>query len=101
MLLLIEPTSILLYALLTIIITVATFLLKKRLYPLIMEEQPDQTATDHAGWKMLLLAFLMLIGFVLVPLLLAGFLSAQMWFILMVSFITGVSISEIILYLHP
>lgn len=104
MFLLVEPMWILLYAFLTFVITVVAFLLKRRLYAFIVEEKtegerPHQTTTNHTRWKMLLFAFLMLIGFIMVPLFLAGFLSGSMWFILVVSLTTGVSVSEIILYI--
>lgn len=97
--------SYLLYLLLsTLVITIATFLLKMRLYPFITEspstkEQP-QTQTIKFTWKMLLLVFCMLVTPIIVPLLLAGILGGTAWFILMTSFILGVSISEIIFYLY-
>lgn len=98
-----ETVSQLLYYLFsTLIATVATFLLKMRLYPLItsqkLETEQDQTETNHAPWKALLLAFSMLLLFLLVPLLFAGLLTGPVWFILIVSFTSGVSISEIVFY---
>ncbi len=90
------------YFFFTVILTVATFLLKTRLYPFLMREQFEaektQAKTDHTPWKALLLVVFMLIVFLAIPLLLAGFLSAQAWVILMLSFATGVSISEVVLY---
>lgn len=103
------PTSVLsyLYFLLSALaITIATFLLKMRLYPLITEtpsttDQPhEQTKTSELTWKMLLLVFCMLITPMVVPLLLAGILGGPVWFILITSFILGVSISEILFYLY-
>jgi hypothetical protein len=41
----------------------------------------------------------MLIAPIAVPLLLAGVLGGAAWFILMISFVLGVSLSEIIFYL--
>lgn len=97
-----ETVSQLLYYLFsTLIATIATFLLKMRLYPLITSREPEtenQTETNHAPWKALLLAFSMLLLFLLVPLLFAGLLTGPVWFILIVSFTSGVSISEIVFY---
>ena len=98
-----ETVLLLLYYLFsTLIATVATFLLKMRLYPFIasqkLETERDQTEPNHAPWKALLLACSMLLLFLLIPLLLAGFLSGPIWFTLIVSFTSGVSISEIVFY---
>jgi hypothetical protein len=103
-----DPTSglpYLLYSLLsTIIITIATFLLKMRLYPLVAgttstTEQPhEQTGTSGLTRKMLLIVFCMLVAPILIPLLLAGLIGGLVWFALMTSFILGVSISEILYY---
>jgi len=105
-----DPTSVLpnlLYFLLSsFAVTIATFLLKMRLYPLITEgfsttEQPrGQTETSGLTWKMLLLVFCMLVAPILVPLLLAGVLGGPGWFILITSYILGVSISEILFYVY-
>lgn len=88
----------------TIMMTIATFLVKTRLYVSMTressEEDPRQNKEDKTGWKMLIIALLMLIGAVAIPMVLAGLLSGESWFILMISFTSGVSISEIILYLQ-
>lgn len=92
------------YLVSTVILTAATFLLKMRLYPFITrdpsEEEPRQDEGEKTPWKMLIIALFMLVGSVLTPMLLAGFLGGASWFILMVSFTSGVSISEIIFYLQ-
>lgn len=103
MFLLQEPTLLLLfYFFLTTILTAATFLLKINLYPLLMREKIDtekkQAEIGPTPWKALILVVLMLIVSFTVPLLLAGFLGGSLWVILVLSFTTGVSISEIILY---
>lgn len=105
-----DPTSafnyVLYYLLSTIIITIATFLLKMRLYPLIADgslttDQPqEQTKRSGSTWKMLVAVFFMLVASMLVPLLLAPILGGPAWVILMTSFISGVSISEIVFYLY-
>lgn len=92
------------YFFFTIILTVATFLLKMYLYPLLMKEkfetEKNQARIDRTPWKALLLVFCMLIALIMIPLLLALFLSGPLWIILLLSFTTGVSISEIVLYFH-
>jgi len=99
--------SYLLYFLLSALaFTILTFLLKMRLYPLITEststteQQHGQTKKSESTWKTLLLAFCMLLAFILVPLLLADVLGGPAWFILITSFILGVSVSEILFYLY-
>jgi hypothetical protein len=89
------------YSVSTITFTVITFLVKKRLYTLILmdknEEKPDE---DGAPWKTMLIILLMSLALFVVPLLLAGIISGLVWFMMIVSFTSGVSISEIVLYLR-
>lgn len=92
-----EHVFILYYLLSTSLITIATFLLKVRLYPLISEERLE-TEQDQTPKRILILTFCMLIAVLFVPLILAGFLSGASWFTLIVSYASGVSISEIIFY---
>lgn len=92
------------YFISTIILTAATFLLKVRLYPLLTEE-PAQTQLPEKEekktmWKTFLFTLSILIASFLIPLLLAGFLNPVVWFILTISFTSGVSISEMIFYLQ-
>jgi len=86
----------------TFVAVIITYFLKKRLYPLLITENQASTdnKTERSQWKMLLIAFLILIGFIGLPLLLAGFLSGPSWFIVITSFISGVNISEIVLYIQ-
>ena len=105
-----DPASVLpnlLYFLLSsLAVTIATFLLKMRLYPLITEgfstteEAHGEIETGKLTWRMLLLVFCMLIAPIIVPLLLAGVLGGPGWFILMTSYILGVSTSEILFYIY-
>jgi hypothetical protein len=97
-----DPILVLYYCVSTSIATIIAFILKKRLYPILMaDQQPDtDNSTKDSTWKMLLAAAFMLIGALVLPLLLAGFLSGELWFIMITSFISGVSISEIALYLQ-
>ena len=95
---------VLYYLLATLAITVITYVLKQRLYALMLTAQDNQTEDDketkRSSWKSLLVAFVMLLGFVATPLLLAGFLDPTSWFILITGLMSGVSLSEIALYLQ-
>jgi hypothetical protein len=86
----------------TLIFTISTFEMKKRLYPIVTDSSSIQDDSDGGlvTWKRLLLVFLMLIAPIALPLLLAGVLGGVAWFILMISFVLGVSLSEIIFYLN-
>jgi len=105
-----DPASVLpnlLYFLLaSLAVTIATFVLKMRLYPLITEgfstteEARGETETSKLTWRMLILVFCMLIAPIIVPLLLAGVLGGPGWFILVTSYILGVSTSEILFYIY-
>jgi hypothetical protein len=99
-----DPFVMLYYVVSTIILTFATFLLKTRLYPLITEqptrEQPRKNEGDKTSWRVLLLAFFIVVASFVIPLLLALILNPAIWFILILGFTSGVSISEIIFYLQ-
>lgn len=77
-------------------------MLKIHLYPFILrhrlETQTGQPETDRTPWGTLIATFLMIIGFFMAPLLLARFLPAEIWFVSMISLTSGVSLSEVILY---
>lgn len=97
-----SPILLLYYFVLTFLIAVATFVLRIRVLPTGMpkasEKESLETQKKISGWKILLI-FCMLIVFLIVPLLLAGFLEPYVWFILMVSLTSGLSIAEILFYL--
>ncbi len=97
-----DTIFVLYYCFSTFVVTIITFILKKRLYPIIAaDQQPDtDNSTKQSTWKLLLAAALMLIGAFVLPLLLALFLSDTLWFTMITSFISGVSISETALYLQ-
>lgn len=91
------------YFLSTIAFTALTFLLKKRLYSSIqMEENDEETGeiVKRTPWKALLLVLFMTIAVFVAPLLLAKIASGSAWFIIIASFTSGISISEMILYLQ-
>lgn len=104
-LLLSDTILMLYYFFATFILTTITFFMKKRLYSLLMittEDRQVETEDEMKGasWKMLLVAFFMLIGSIAIPLFLAALVSGPIWFIMITSFLTGVSVSEVILYLQ-
>lgn len=87
----------------TIIFTIITFLLKKHLYTFILtdrSEEETRESEEHTPWKAMLLIIFMSLASIVAPLLLAGILSGAIWFVMIVSFTSGVSISEIVLYLE-
>ncbi len=102
-LLLSDLNSVLTYFFSTFIFAAITFFLKKRLYSYLITDDTqveNENEKKSAPWKMLLITFLMLIGFIAIPMLLAGFVTGVIWFIVVTSFTSGVSISEIILYIQ-
>jgi len=101
--LLMEDIVLVLYYVLTTFVCVTiTYFLKKRLYTLLTNENQaeSENETKHTPWKVLLMAFFMFLGFFAIPMLLAGLLSGLIWFIMITSFMSGVNISEIILYVR-
>lgn len=92
------------YLLFTIIMVAIVFTLRKRLSPLKMSEPPQEdlfeTKKWTQRWKPLLIMLTMLIALFVLPLLSAWALDPYMWFILMVGFITSISVAEILFYLH-
>ncbi len=101
-LLLSDTILVLYYSFLTAIFAAITFFLKKRLYVLLLAEEPDENEDDskRTSWKILLIAFLMLVGSIGLPLLSAGLFSGSIWFTVITSFMTGVSVSEILIYVQ-
>jgi hypothetical protein len=99
-LLLSDTVLVLYYSFLTAIFAAITFFLKKRLYVLLLAEEPDENEDDskRTSWKILLITFLMLVGSIGLPLLSAGLFSGSIWFTIITSFMTGVSVSEILIY---
>jgi hypothetical protein len=101
-LLLFEPVLVLYYFFSTFIVVIITFFLKKRLYTLLItkDQAEIKSDTERSSRKILLITFFMLVGSIGLPLLLAGLLSGPSWFITITSFISGVNISEIFLYIQ-
>ena len=91
------------YFLATSALTFIIYHMKKRLYPRIITEEDqaeDESQLKLTSSKMMLIIFLMLIGFISIPLLLAGFIGGAAWFIMITSFTSGVSISEVLLFIR-
>ena len=83
------------------VFTIITLFLKRYLYRKVIaadsEHESEAENDKRSFWRTLLTTFLLLFAFIAAPLLLAGFLSGEIWFVIMVSFTTGIGISEIIL----
>jgi hypothetical protein len=108
-LLLLQNVPLLAYYLLTTaIITASMFVLKMHLYtrPKLAETQTNKEQMSVKGekrpgsWKTLMLVFCMLLAALFVPLFLAWVLPSEAWFVLIISFTSGISIAEVLLYLH-
>jgi hypothetical protein len=100
-----DVISLLLYLMSTSVFVIVTLLLKGFLYPKVIAAdsgQDDSSASDKPTpfWRTALPAFLLLLGFVAAPLLLAGFVPGIIWFITMIGFTTGIGISEILFYVQ-
>lgn len=94
--------SLLLYYILSVVLMTATaFALKIRFSS--AREHEEDLAKDYdepIGLRGLLILFCVLTFFILSPLLLARFLPSSVWFILLISFISGVSLSDLLFYLY-
>jgi len=97
-----EAILLLYYAAAAVVFTVATFYVKKRLYISIAKEESTEIekGAPQGSRKSWLIAFLAMLLMLTFPLLLAGLLPPATWFIIIVSFTTGVGASEIIIYMR-
>ncbi len=98
-----EAILLLYYAAAAVVFTLATFYVKTRLYiSLITKEQSQETqkGAPQGSRKNLLIAFLMILFMLTFPLFLAGVLPPAAWFIVIVSFTTGIGASEMIIYMQ-
>lgn len=85
------------------IIAIAIFLLRIRLSRTEMPktgQTPSETEKGTHGLRKLVLTFLALITFLALPLALSRVLDPYVWFTLLISFMTGLSLAEIIFYLY-
>jgi len=94
--------SFLYYLGLTIVLVAVFLVLKMRFFSVEMsessEEESSETASKMQNWKSLLILFGVLIISILLPLLLARF-HPEIWFIGLISYISGVSVAEILFFL--
>ncbi len=96
------------YVLSTVLIAVTVSLVKIRslTHPLFSSSPkiPQQDSLEAEGkrvsWKVLLLVFCMLLAALFTPLFLAWILPGEAWFVLVISFTSGVSIAEVLFYLY-
>ena len=94
--------SFLYYLGLTIVLVAVVLVLKMRFFSVEMSESSDEesseTESKMQSWKSLLILFGVLIISILLPLLLARF-HPEIWFIGLISYISGVSVAEILFFL--
>ncbi len=83
-----------------IIMTVTIYFLKTHFSFREIENSTKETPSNRAPWKTLIFYFLIVLGVVTVPLLLARFLDPYVWFTLLISFTSGISIAEVWVYLQ-
>ena len=95
------------YFIFSISIAVVVFVVKNYILSVRESRQYQNTMAEAqeekeggTRWGLLILAFLGLLLLIAVPLALANFLEPVIWVILLVSFSTGVSAAEFILYLY-
>lgn len=97
------PVLILYYFASTFVIATITFILKRRYFYTKKTETHQRVANENLenriSWKLLILFFSVMIIIMVFPLFLAS-AHPYAWFILMISLTSGISISEIILYLY-
>lgn len=95
------PVLILYYFASTFVIATIIFILKKRYFytkkPETHQRVANENLENRISWKLLILLFSVMIIIMVFPLFLAP-VHPYAWFILMVSLTSGISISEIILY---
>lgn len=94
--------SLLLYYVFCVAIITAIALILKVRFSSVREQEEDSGAEEEkpTGLMMLFILFCVLAIFILAPLLLARFLPSSAWFILFISSISGVSLSDLLFYLY-
>lgn len=98
-----QPIVIIYYLFSTVGFTIATFLLKRYIYALVSadgNEERTSEVEERTPWKALLLVLFISLALIGAPLLLTQVLGPTVWFVLLVGFTSGVSISEVVLYLQ-
>lgn len=82
-----------------IIATAAIYILKTRFSFLPEAEDSQEALKSRTRWRALLF-FLLLLAIFIVPLVFAMFLDPYIWFILIISFTSGISLAEVFVYLQ-
>jgi len=94
--------SFLCYLGLTVVLVAAVLALKMHFFHARMsessEEKESETESEMQSWKTLLLLFGILVISIFLPLLLARF-HPEIWFISLISYISGVSVAEVLFFL--
>ena len=94
--------SLLLYYILSAVLITAIALALKIRFSSAREHEEDLAKEDEEpiGLRTLLILFCVLTIIIMSPLLLARFLPSSVWFILLISFISGGSLSDLLFYLY-
>jgi hypothetical protein len=103
MLLLSDPILLLYYFLSTLAFTAITYFMKRPLYRVIVAGESENSAREKratSSRKIMLITFLILLGSLMIPLLLSGLLGGAIWVIMITSYASGVSLSEIVIYMQ-
>ena len=94
------PALLLYYLLFTLLITAIAYLLRTRLFPIRVvkaENAPRETKTS-TPWMSFILLFCAVLALLAVPLLLASVLPPQSWFIFIIGLVSGLSLSDMLVY---
>lgn len=98
-----QPIFLLFYAGLTAVLAAGIFVLKIRFLMRILDtedESPPEGEQVSTKWGSLILLFFISLAMVAFPFLLAGILDPSSWFTILISLSSGVSISEVSLYIY-
>jgi len=94
--------SFLYYLGLTIVLIAVVLALKMLFFSVEMvepsDEEPSETESKMQNWKSLMMLFGLLVICILLPLLLARF-HPEIWFIGLISYVSGVSVAEVLFFL--
>jgi len=92
------------YFISTLVTTTIAYLLRIRLFNIgeakLQKKDSNEIEENRAPWKGFVTLFLVILGFLFIPLLLTMVLDSKSWFILIVSLTSGISIAEILFYIR-
>ena len=99
-----EPLLLLLFLVLTAVISAATFFLKIRpIFRIRKTRDQQKNPAQSIGRRELYILLLVIIAIILLPFLLffsAGSLPPYAWFVVLASFAAGIGISEVLFYIY-